>query len=97
METQGQPKQGTGSAEERLQQQNEGTNPDPKSPGQQAAGGHGGYSSDEEQKQVNRENEKMHNERDEQDLDTSEEQKVQPGKNEGTPTEGQGKAPGLGK
>lgn len=39
-------------------------------------GGHAGYSSEDEQKQVNKENEQMHNERNEKDLDTSREQKI---------------------
>jgi hypothetical protein len=73
MKDQGQPKQGTGSANEPMgqlnPQQGEGVQPNKQ-------GGHGGYSSDDEQKQVNRENEKMHNERDESDLDTSKEQRT---------------------
>lgn len=76
MEKKGQPNQGTGSANERLQQQNPKNDPQGDTQRRQE-GGHGGYSQDEEQQQVNRENEKMHNERDEQDLDTSREEKVQ--------------------
>lgn len=72
---QGQPNQGTGSANERLQQQNPKNTPQGDTQRRQE-GGHAGYSQDEEQQQVNRENEKMHNERNENDLDTSQEQKV---------------------
>lgn len=83
MENTGQPKQGTGSANERLQQQNPGTPGTSPTPNKE--GGHGGYSQDEEQKQVNRENEHMHNERDEDDLDTSREQKAVSGKSTDMP------------
>jgi hypothetical protein len=90
MKEQGQPKQGTGSANERMDQQNpqqgRGTQ-------QNTQGGHGGYSSDDEQKQVNRENEHMHNERDEKDLDTSREQKTDIDQDDRQPK--QGKTPGL--
>lgn len=95
MKDQGQPKQGTGSANERLNQQNSERGNEQ----QQGArsGGHAGYSSDEEQKQVNRENEHMHNERDEKDLDTSQEQKIdvdEDDRNVGNQNR-QGKTPGL--
>lgn len=72
----GQPKQGVGSANERLEQQNPGQDGDSRK-----QGGQGGYSTEQEQQQVSRENEQMHNERNQEDLDTSEQQMPRP--NEG--------------
>lgn len=77
MEKKGQPGKGAGAANS-SDQKNPKTSSGGGNPGDisRQEGGHAGYSSDEEQKQVNRENEKMHNERDEKDLDTSREEKV---------------------
>jgi hypothetical protein len=89
MEKKGQPGKGTSSSNKGNQQQDPkkapGVNPSDVS---RQRGGHAGYSPEEEQQQVNRENKKMHNERDEDDLDTSREEKIRtnektiiPGKN----------------
>ncbi len=89
MENTGQPNQGIGAPYERLQQQN-------NYPIQQVGNisadrnGQGGYSSDEEQQQVNTENDNMHNERDLDQLNTEQEQMENPNEGTGTPDEGAG-------
>ena len=89
MESTGQPNQGTGAPNERLQQQNEiGFAQHVGNAGGDRTG-QGGYSSEDEQQQVNKENEQMHNERDLEQLNTEEEQRVNPNEGGGTPDEGQ--------
>ena|ERR1043165_5136135 len=90
MESTGQPNQGTGAPQERLQQQNEYGHMQQVGYSGGERTGQGGYSSDDEQQQVNTENEQMHNERGLEQLNTEEEQRVNPNETPGAPDENAG-------